>query len=92
MTGLPENHYRRKLVLCLTLLRALTGASLLVKNLRQTHIRDFLQTVCKLPSDWGKRFKENNVPLSVLLAEDAQRNHGAGISTSNRSCGAHVRA
>jgi hypothetical protein len=66
---LPENHYKRKLALCLTLLREVVGASLLVKDLKQTHIRDFLLTVCELPSDWGKRFKEKRVPLAELLEE-----------------------
>lgn len=67
---LPENHYKRKLVLCLTLLREVLGAAFLVKELKQTHIRDFLLTVCELPSDWGKRFKEKRIPLSELLEDD----------------------
>jgi integrase len=66
---LPENHYKRKLALCLTLLREVAGSSLLVKDLKQTHIRDFLLTVCELPSDWGKRYKEKRIPLSELLEE-----------------------
>lgn len=73
---LPENHYKRKLALCLTLLREVVGASLLVKDLKQTHIRDFLLTVCELPSDWGKRFKEKRVPLAELLEES----DSAGLS------------
>lgn len=68
--ALPENHYKRKLVLCLTLVREVVGASLLVKDLKQTHIRDFLLTVCELPSDWGKRYKEKGIPLAELLAEE----------------------
>jgi integrase len=66
---LPENHYKRKLALCLTLLREVAGATLLVTELKQTHIRDFLLTVCELPSDWGKRFKEKHIPLAELLEE-----------------------
>lgn len=66
---LPENHYKRKLALCLTLLREVVGASLLVEDLKQTHIRDFLLTVCELPTDWGKRFKEKHVPIAELLEE-----------------------
>lgn len=73
---LPENHYKRKLVLCLTLLREVVGASLLVKDLKQTHVRDFLLTVCDLPSDWGKRFKEKRITLAELLAEE----DGEGLS------------
>lgn len=67
--ALKENHYKRKQVLCLTLLREVVGASFLVKNLKPTHIRDFLLTVCELPRDWGKRFQEQHVPLAELLEE-----------------------
>lgn len=74
--ALPDNHYKRKLVLCLTLMREVVGASLLVKELKQTHVRDFLLTVCELPSDWGKRYKEKGVSLADLLAEE----EGEGLS------------
>jgi hypothetical protein len=70
--SLPENHYKRKLVLCITLFRECVGESLPVQDLRQTHIRDFFVTVCKLPRDWGKRFKDKGESLASLLAEDAE--------------------
>lgn len=71
LENLPDNHYRRKLVLCLTLFRECVGSATPVAELRQTQVRDFLVTVCRLPRDWGKRFKEKGVSLADLLTEEA---------------------
>lgn len=70
--ALPENHYKRKLVLCLTLLCESMGRSFLVADLKQIHIRDFLGLVCRLPSDWAKRRREQGVSLERLLAEEPE--------------------
>jgi integrase len=64
----PANDYKRKMVLALTLFRELVGAALPVQDLKRAHVADFLETVCKLPSDWADRSKKGET-LEGLLAD-----------------------
>jgi integrase len=68
--ALPDNHYKRKLVLCLKLFREAVGAALPVSGLKQTHVRDFLGMVCRLPKNAGVRYQQKGETLAQLLAEE----------------------
>jgi integrase len=58
------------LVLCLKLFREALGTALPVSGLKQTHIRDFLGTVCRLPRDAGVRYQQKGETLEQLLADE----------------------
>lgn len=78
MASLPQNHYRRKIELCLKMFREDVGAAFRVADLEQEHVKRFLVMVCKLPRDAGTRYQQKGETLAQLLAdEDAQ-----GISES----------
>ena len=70
LDALPENQYKRKLVLCLKLFRDFVGASLPVQDLKQTHIKGFLGMVCKLPKDAGVRYQQKGEALAQLLKDE----------------------
>lgn len=71
---LSPNQYRRKLLLCVDLFVECVGADTPVKDLKQTHIQDFLLTVCRLPRGAGGRFRQKGASLAELLAdEDSER-------------------
>lgn len=69
LAALPKNQYRRKIELCLKLFREAVGASLPMADLKQTHIRDFLGMVCRLPRDAGVRYQQKGETLAQLLAD-----------------------
>lgn len=82
MASLPQNHYRRKIELCLKMFRDAIGASLPVSGLKQTHIRDFLGTVCKLPNNAGVRYQQKGETLAQLLAYEVEDDDVEVISES----------
>ena len=79
----PANGYFRKLDTCLTLFRECVGADTLVTDLKQTHIQDFLLTVCRMPRDWATRYRQRGESLAAIMAdEDAE---GLAENTYNAS-------
>ncbi|WP_341914635.1 hypothetical protein [Polaromonas sp. YR568] len=65
-----KSQYTRKVVRCLTLFREVIGADTPVTAIRQLHVTDFLGDICKLPSDWARRFDKGTVTIAAMLAED----------------------
>lgn len=78
MASLPQNHYRRKIELCLKLFREVMGATFPVADLEQEHVMRFLVTVCKLPRDAGTRYQQRGETLARLLEDKTS----PGISES----------
>jgi hypothetical protein len=72
MASLPQNHYRRKIELCLKMFREKVGAAFPVGDLEQEHIQQFLLMVCRLPRDAGTRYQQKGETLAQLLAYDIE--------------------
>lgn len=69
-TNQKKSQYTRKVVRCLTLFREVIGADTPVTAIRQLHVTDFLGDICKLPSDWARRFDKGTGTIAAMLAED----------------------
>lgn len=78
LESVPQNHYRRKIELCLKLFREDMGATFPVADLEQAHVMQFLVKVCKLPWDAGTRYQQRGETLARLLEDKTSE----GISES----------
>ncbi len=78
MASLPQNHYRRKIELCLKMFREDVGTLFPVGDLEQEHVKRFLVMVCRLPRDAGTRYQQKGETLAQLLDDE----DGEGISES----------
>ena len=54
-----------------------------MKNLKQTHVRDFLLTVCDLPSDWAMVFAPDFDSAETLAREECPRCATVGLMPSD---------
>lgn len=72
LASLPQNHYRRKIELCLKMFREKVGAAFPVGDLEQEHVEQFLLMVCRLPRDAGTRYQQKGETLAQLLAYEAE--------------------
>lgn len=72
VTGLKDNDFRRKVVLCLKLFGEMLGRGSKVENLRQKAVTQFMRDICRLPVKWSSQFDAGET-IGEMLAEEPEK-------------------